>query len=171
MIIPDVFDTDDCYVRPLNGLVFAAGYRVVSRSKYEPKSPSQIKSYLAGATTLKGVRPASDDVCHAGRNLKVGQATSEFLGAYVTKFLYGGRLLLAEVTYRFVCKLDFQSASSRAYILYFFTNLVKKLVQSCETGQMHRQADRAVRTGLGRENLHSAYMGSIKQKAQPERLG
>jgi hypothetical protein len=86
MIIPDVFDTDDCYVRPLNGLVFAAGYRVVGRSKYESKSPSRIKSYLAGAAALKGVRPASDDVCHAVRNLKVGQATSEFLGAYVTKF-------------------------------------------------------------------------------------
>jgi hypothetical protein len=128
MVIPDVFDTDDCYVRPLNGLVFATGNRLVARSKDESKSSRQIKGNLAGAVTLEGMWPASDNISRAVCGLKVGQATSKFFGAHVTKLLDRNGLLLTEITHRFVCKLDFQSNSSRACILYFFTNLVKKFV-------------------------------------------
>jgi hypothetical protein len=46
MVIPDVFNVDYSYPRPVNGVIFSAGYGGVGWGKYQSEAASQIDGIL-----------------------------------------------------------------------------------------------------------------------------
>ncbi|QXP84416.1 hypothetical protein KW115_01195 [Methylococcus sp. Mc7] len=108
MVVPNVFNTHDGDLGPVDTAVWPDWAGIVCRGKYQPPAPGKFKRELAITVTFERVRIAGDQLSYPRGGFHLLKAQQQLTRTGRPELLLGDGLFLTQLADFLVPKLDIQ---------------------------------------------------------------